>query len=47
MKFDSLIVEKVIVGTINYRKFDNLYSSQYLNLIRDKSIKPQKRVPYK
>ncbi len=46
VKFDSLIVEKVIVGTINYRKFDNLYSDQYLRLIKRKSIQPKQRIRY-
>ncbi|ASI13884.1 Lrp-AsnC family transcriptional regulator [Candidatus Mancarchaeum acidiphilum] len=46
VKFDSLIVEKAIVGDIDYRKFDNLYSMQYINLVKRKSISPKKRVSY-
>ncbi len=47
VKFDSLIIESAIVGDICYRKFDNLYSDQYLSLVKRKSIQPQKRTLYK
>ena len=47
VKFDSLIVERAIIGDACYRKFDNLYSDQYLSLVKRKSIQPQKRTLYK
>ena len=46
VKLDSLIVERTILGNICYRKFDNLYSSQYLSLVKRKSIQAQKRTLY-
>ena len=47
VKSDSLIIETTIIGNICYRKFDNLYSNQYLSLVKRKSIPPQKRMLYK
>ena len=47
VKFDSLILETIIIGNICYRKFDNLYSDQYLSLVKRKPIQPQKRTLYK
>ena len=47
VKFDSLIIESTIIGNICYRKFDNLYSDQYISLVKRKSIQPQKRTLYK
>ena len=47
VKFDSLILETIIIGNICYRKFDNLYSNQYISLVKRKSIQPQKRTLYK
>ena len=47
VKFDSLIVESTIIGNICYRKFDNLYSDQYLVLIEEKIITSGKRIYYK
>jgi len=46
VKFHSVIVERVILGSLAYRKFDNLYSEQYLSLVRRKSIKPMERTEY-
>ncbi|ASI13736.1 Lrp-AsnC family transcriptional regulator [Candidatus Mancarchaeum acidiphilum] len=46
VKFNSLMVEKIISGSIDYRKFDNLYSRQYINLVKDKSIKVRERIIY-
>ena len=47
VKFDSLIVERAIIRDACYRKFDNLYSDQYLSLVKRKPIQPQKRTLYK
>ena len=47
VKFESLIVEKVLLGSICYRKFDNLYSDQYLSLVKSKQITPLQRLNYK
>ncbi len=46
VKFNSLIVENVIIGNISYRKFDNLYSKQYLNLVKINSTPAVERVIY-
>ncbi|OJI07154.1 hypothetical protein Micr_00798 [Candidatus Micrarchaeum sp.] len=46
VKFDSLIIERMIIGNICYRKFDNLYSDQYLALVKKKLISAQKRTLY-
>jgi hypothetical protein len=46
VKFDSLIVESIIVGNICYRKFDNLYRDQYVSLVKRKSIQVQTRIIY-
>ncbi len=46
VKFNSLIVENVIIGNISYRKFDNLYSGQYLNLVKTNSTPAVERVIY-
>lgn len=47
VKFESLIVEKVLLGSICYRKFDNLYSDQYLALVKSKRITTSQRLNYK
>ena len=47
VKFDSLIIESTIIGNICYRKFDNLYSDQYISLAKRKAIQTQKRILYK
>ena len=46
VKFDSLIIERMIIGNMCYRKFDNLYSDQYLALVKKKLIPAQKRILY-
>ena len=46
VKFDSLIVERTIAGNTCYRKFDDLYSDQYLALVKKKLIQTQKRILY-
>jgi hypothetical protein len=47
IELHSLIVSDVIVGELCYRRFDNLYSSQYLSLVKRKSIEPRERINYK
>ena len=47
VKSDSLVIESTIIGNICNRKFDNLYSDQYLSLVKRKSIQAQKRMLYK
>ena len=47
VKSDSLVIESILIGNICYRKFDNIYSDQYLSLVKRKSIQPQKRTLYK
>ena len=47
VKLDSLIIKNTIIGSICYRKFDNLYSEQYYSLLKRKAITPQKREDYR
>ena len=46
IKSDCMIVSEIPIGSINYRKFDNLYSIQYEGLLRRKSIEPKERADY-
>ncbi|MCL5679747.1 MAG: winged helix-turn-helix transcriptional regulator [Candidatus Marsarchaeota archaeon] len=47
IELHSLMVSNVIVGNLCYRRFDNLYSSQYLSLVKRKSIESKERINYK
>ena len=42
----TLIITKVILGSIGYRRFDNLYSAQYSTLLSKKNIEERKRTDY-
>ncbi len=41
-----IVVRQVLIGSINYRKFDNAYSMQYENLVKNKVIEPKERISY-
>jgi hypothetical protein len=46
IRSDYMIVSEILIGSINYRKFDNLYSIQYEGLLRRKSVEPKERTDY-
>ncbi|MEM0201561.1 MAG: winged helix-turn-helix transcriptional regulator [Candidatus Micrarchaeaceae archaeon] len=46
IKIRYMVVREVLVGSINYRRFDNNYSLQYENLVKNKLIEPRKRREY-
>lgn len=46
IKARYIVVRQVLIGSINYRKFDNAYSMQYENLVKNKVIEPKERIGY-
>ncbi|MGC8537793.1 MAG: Lrp/AsnC family transcriptional regulator [Candidatus Micrarchaeia archaeon] len=46
IKARYIVVRQVLIGSIDYRKFDNTYSTQYENLVKNKVIEPKGRIDY-
>lgn len=47
IELNSLIITEILIGSINIRLFDNNYSIQFKNLVKNKIIKSAKPVDYK
>jgi hypothetical protein len=47
IELNSLIITEILIGSINIRLFDNNYSIQFKNLIKNKIIKNAKFTDYK
>jgi DNA-binding Lrp family transcriptional regulator len=46
IKIDDLIITNIIIGSLCYRKFDNMYSLQYEILVKDYKYKEEKKINY-
>jgi DNA-binding Lrp family transcriptional regulator len=42
----SMIISKILSGSLCYRRFDNMHSVQYPSLLREKKVEPQEAIEY-
>ena len=42
----AMIISRVFVGSLCYRKFDNTYTKQHMSLLRQKKVEPEALLKY-